>query len=216
MNKLTALLLFASMITASCSSTYRRAPSIDVGDHRIAISASLSDLDMTESTIGGGASLPVNTSSTSIDLTLGRVVAENFELGGILLIDNSATGSTGSESTSDMLAMGAYGRFYIPDLLLPSRKMVPWVQGAIIFAGTQETSSQSSNSASESEIFGTELSVGATHFLSENAAIEFALTQSFFEFSNFSGSAGGVAIDYDGQTIETDSTEFSVGLSLNF
>ena len=214
MNKLTALLLFASMITASCSSTYRRAPSIDVGDHRIAISASLSDLETTVSTTGT-AGTPVPSSSTSIDLTLGRVVAENFELGGILLIDNSTAGLTGNETTSDMLAMGAYGRFYIPDLLLPSRKMVPWIQGAIVFAGTQETSTQSSLSATESEIFGTSLSIGATHFLSENAAIEFALTQSFFELSNFAESSGGSVIPND-DTVETDSTEFSVGLSLNF
>jgi hypothetical protein len=93
--------------------------------------------------------------------------------------------------------------------------MVPWIQGAIVFAGTQETSTQSSLSATESEIFGTSLSIGATHFLSENAAIEFALTQSFFELSNFAESSGGSVIPND-DTVETDSTEFSVGLSLNF
>ena len=215
MNKLTALLLFASMITASCSSTYRRAPSIDVGDHRIAINASLSDSDMTIST-ENGTTVPANTSSANINLTLGRVVAENFELGGILIIDNTTSGESGSEIANDTLAMGAYGRFYIPDLMLQSRKMVPWVQGAVLFAGTNEMSDQAASSASESEIFGTEISIGATHFLSENAAIEFALTQRSRELSNFMGSAGGIATEFEGRVEQTDSTIFSVGLSLNF
>jgi hypothetical protein len=214
MNKLTALLLFASMLAASCSSTYRRGPSIDVGDNRIAINGSMSDRDYTKTNDSGPIGDTVNTSSIDIDLTLGRVVAENFELGGILIIQNTTTTVGLDEGSDDTLAMGAYGRYYLPGLMLQSRNMVPWVQGAILFTGSHEISS--TTSTENSELFGVEFGVGVTHFLSKDAAIEFALTRTSLEYSNFSGSTAGIADEFDGQVDEVEGTTFSVGLSLNF
>jgi hypothetical protein len=213
MNKLTALLLFASMLAASCSSTYRRGPSIDVGDNRIAINGSMSDIDSTTTT-DTLTSDTVNANSIDIDLTLGRVVAENFELGGILIIQNTTTTVGLDEGSDDTLAMGAYGRYYLPGLMLQSRNMVPWVQGAILFTGSHEISGP--DFAQNSELFGVEFGVGVTHFLSKDAAIEFALTRTSLEASNFSGSTAGIADEFDGQVDEVEGTTFSVGLSLNF
>jgi hypothetical protein len=173
----------------------------------------MSDIDSTTTT-DTFTSDTVNANSIDIDLTLGRVVAENLELGGILIIQNTTTTVGLDEGIDDTLAMGAYGRYYIPGLMLQSRNMVPWVQGAILFTGSHEISGP--DFAQNSELFGVEFGVGVTHFLSKDAAIEFALTRTSLEYSNFSGSTAGIADEFDGQVDEVEGTTFSVGLSLNF
>ena len=227
MKNLTSLILFASMLVASCSSpsyTNHAGPSLAIGAHRIAVTASMSGAEITEANDVNTGALPSNEDSMDIDITLGQVVAQNFELGGMFTYADSEddNGIGGVANSSNMYGLGAYGRFYIP-AMMPGG-MVPWIQASLTFAGTM-TEEESSGSGTtgkvrESELFGTALSLGVTNYLSESAAIEFAISTSTLDQDSFTGTdtVGGVttAFNSQGLTRETSSIDFTVGMSINF
>jgi hypothetical protein len=231
MNKLVPLLLFTSILAASCSSSY--APSIDVGDNRIAINTAMmgsSDLSASD------AASPIPTSYgtledsiTEIDMTIGRVVAENLEIGGTVMMKNVESEYSDSLKLEEgkMNALGVYARYYFPTSLIGGSdtfiggdaKLVPWLQGAVTFSGTGEGTNKLENgvidSQWESDVFITSLSAGFTSFYSENAAIEFAITQKTVETDDYSGLLGGDDFPAEFATEET-SRNFTLGLSLTF
>ena len=245
MNKLVPLLLFASILAASCSSSY--APSIDVGDNRIAINTAMmgsSDLSASDAASPIPTSYgTVEDSITEIDMTIGRVVAENLEIGGTIMMRNTESDWTLKDSgvatfsTSEsgkMNALGAYARYYFPTSLIGGSDtfiggdatLVPWLQGAVNFSGAAEgTASDVSGNASsyESDVFITSLSAGFTSFYSENAAIEFAITQKTIEQDDFTGIGAdafypllaGSSFPGEFATEET-SRNFTLGLSITF
>ena len=226
MKNLTSLILFASTLVASCSSpsyTHHAGPSLAVGAHRIAVTASMSGAEITEA--DDVNTLPLlNEDSMALSLTLGQVVAQNFELGGMFTYADSESdnGIGGLSDSSNMYGLGAYGRFYIP-AMMPGG-MVPWIQASLTFAGTLEeddyTNSGQDGTFRESELFGTALSVGVTNYLSESAAIEFAISTSTLDQDSFTGTdtTAGVttAFNSQGLTRETSSIDFTVGMSINF
>jgi hypothetical protein len=204
MNKFAPLILFASMLAISCSSA--TTSSMNVGDSRIAISsASIGFGEITASDNLGTNYETIETSSADINFSFGTVVAENLELGGMLMIDNTTTDyQDGYSISDDMNALGAYARYYMPS----SGGMVPWVEASLVLSGTQEQSDNQGNYAT-ADLFGVGIGVGVSSFISENAAIEFALTQSSAEVSNMTGFSN----DY---VLELDTTEVTMGLSLSF
>lgn len=204
MNKFAPLIFFASMLAISCSSA--TTPSMNVGDSRIAISsASIGFGEMTASDNLDTNYQTIETSSTDISFSLGTVVAKNLELGGILMIDNTTNDyENGYSESQDQNALGAYARYYMP----ASGGMVPWVEAGLLLSGTLETS-DNQGYYETADLFGVAVSVGASSFISENAAIEFALTQSSREISNMTGFSN----DY---VLELDDTEVTMGLSISF
>ena len=225
MKNLTSLILFASTLVASCSSpsyVHHAGPSLAVGAHRMAITAEMSGTETSASDNSGGAATPIDSDSISLDLTLGQVVAPNFELGGMFTYEDSSSDdrALGTSSSSNMYGLGAYGRFYIPTMMPGG--LVPWIQASILFSGTmdQETTNASGGTSSEAELFGTALAVGVTSYLSESAAIEFAIATSTREADSWTGTdnSGGVVtnLDFDGLVVEDSSIDFTVGMSINF
>jgi hypothetical protein len=242
MNKLVPLLLFASILAASCSSSY--APSIDVGDNRIAMNTIVmgsSDVSMSDAdAVNYG---DTEKSITEIDMTIGRVVAENLEIGGTIMMRNTESDWTRKDSgvatfsTSEsgkMNALGAYARYYFPTSLIGGSDtfiggdatLVPWLQGAVNFSGAAEgTASDVFGNASsyESDVFITSLSAGFTSFYSENAAIEFAITQKTIEQDDFTGIGANAfypllaGSSFPGEfATEETSRNFTLGLSITF
>ena len=184
----------------------------------------MSGAEITEANDVNTGALPSNEDSMDIDITLGQVVAQNFELGGMFTYADSESdnGIGGLADSSNMYGLGAYGRFYIP-ALMPGG-MVPWIQASLTFAGTmEEMDSKNSGldgTSRESEIFETALSLGVTNYLSESAAIEFAISTSTLDQDSFTGTntTNGVtsAFNSEGLTRETSSVDFTVGMSINF
>jgi len=241
MNKLVPLLLFTSILAASCSSSYT--PSINIGDNRIAINTTMmgssdsSKSDAVQTNYG-----TTEDSITEIDMTIGRVVAENLEIGGIVMVKNeesdwslteSGIGTFSTSKSGKMNALGAYARYYFPTSLIGGSdtfiggdaKLVPWLQGAVTFSGAAEGAARNvSGDASryESDVFITALSVGVTSFYSETAALEFAITQKTIEQDDFTGIGAdswhqmlGSAFPGEFAT-EEKSLDFTLGLSLTF
>ena len=237
MNKLVPLLLFTSILAASCSSSY--APSIDVGDNRIAINTAMmgsSDLSASDAASPIPTSYrTVEDSITEIDMTIGRVVAENLEIGGTVMMKNEEREYSDSLKLEEgkMNALGVYARYYFPTSLIGGSdtfiggdaKLVPWLQGAVTFSGAAEGAARNvSGDASryESDVFITALSVGVTSFYSETAALEFAITQKTIEQDDFTGIGAdswhqmlGSAFPGEFAT-EEKSLDFTLGLSLTF
>ena len=224
MKNLTSLILFASTLVASCSSpsyVHHAGPSLAVGAHRMAITAEMSGTETSASDNSGGGGAPTDSDSMSLDLTLGQVVAPNFELGGMFsYADSSSDFGSGDADSAGMYGLGAYGRFYIPTMMPGG--LVPWIQASILFSGTMdfESTDAGTRTSEEAELFGTALAVGVTNYLSESAAIEFAIATTTLEFDSWAGtvtdSSGVTNIDYDGQVNEASSIDFTVGMSINF
>jgi outer membrane protein W len=227
MKNLTSLILFASTLVASCSSpsyVHHAGPSLAVGAHRIAVTASMSGAEIVQANDVNSAGLPENEDSMALELTLGQVVAQNFELGGMFTYGDSDwdDGLDGNAESSSMYGLGAYGRFYIP-AMMPGG-MVPWIQASLLFAGTmteeESTDSGTNGNLRESELFGTALSLGVTNYLSESAAIEFAISTSTLDQDSFTGTdttnGATTAFNSQGLTRETSSVDFTVGMSINF
>ena len=242
MNKLVPLLLFISILAASCSSSYT--PSIDVGDNRIAINTIMvGSSDYSQSDAAGLDYGIEETSITEIDMTIGRVVAENLELGAIVMMkdeetDKSIRGVTYDSYNEKMNGLGAYARYYFPASLIGGSdtliggdaKLVPWIQGSVVFVGSAESTLAEFGGSSvpggrstyeESDVFVTALSIGLTSFFSENAAIEFAITQKSIEQDDFSGARTEFGLPptsmHPGEyATERDSLNFTLGLSVTF
>ena len=190
----------------------------------MAITAEMSGTETSASDNSGGAGAPTDGDSMSLDLTLGQVVAPNFELGGkfVYADSSSAGGTTGDTESEGMYGLGAYGRFYIPTMMPGG--LVPWIQASILFSGTMDLestdASEGTGTSEEAELFGTELALGVTSYLSESAAIEFAIATRTIESDSWAGTStgpGGVTtIDYNGRVVEESSIDFTVGMSINF
>jgi hypothetical protein len=228
MNKLTPLLLLASVLTGSCSSTYayRGGPLLNVGDSRITLSGTMSDAEFSGSDNAGGSYSTYDVDRTSMDVTLGQMVIENLELGGMLSIENETgnDGLGGNKSSADLMGLSAYGRFYIPSGMPGG--LVPWIQAEVLFYGRSSENSSgvisgdSFASSGEGELFGTALSVGVTSFVSANAAIEFAIRTRAIEADSWTGTTttlgSTTSTHADGYVRERDSTDFTLGVSLIF
>ena len=179
---------------------------MNVGDSRIAISsASIGFGEITASDNLGTNYETIEVSGADIEFSFGKVVAKNLELGGMLMIDNTTYDyQDGYSESSDSNAIAAYARYYMS----ASGGMVPWVEAGLILSGTIENSDNQGNSAT-ADLSGVGIGVGVSSFISENAAIEFALTRYSREISNMTG----VPNDY---VQEMDDTEVTMGLSLSF
>ena len=210
------------MIAGSCSSSY--APSINVGDNRMAISANTASTKLTESDDTGSTSFTPAYSS-DIDIALGRVIAKNLELG-VILSSNSYTydfvDSIGGsfKSSTKSTSIGIYGKYYLFAQAIGAGGMVPWVQGAVLIGeyGNDVANNDAPGAptiTTDADLFTTAISVGATHFLSENAAVEYALTKRFIDTTDFASSTDPSPF-LSGHAAEEDATYFTVGFSIIF
>ena len=213
MNKILTL-LFASLFAVSCSTSSVK-PSINVGDTRLAISMDMSNFDLTTSdTDDTTPPYGEGTSSSDLDLelTVGRVVITNLELGGRLVMNNSETTYTDFDRTEtfDTMALGAYVRYYVP----MGASFVPWVEASILFGGGHEStySEPGFSSTSEADVWGTELALGVSSYLSESTALELALRMQTLELSNFESGF----VFPDGYEDERSGTSLTLGISTFF
>ena len=223
MNNCRTLLIFSvSLVALSCSSFQtNQHPSIDAGATRLAISTDLSDNDVFEvDAAGTDYGYGTNTSSTSLNLTAGQVLASNFELGATLLIEGAETKdlNPGGDTTSEnMTAVGLYARYYVP----LSSNILPWVQAKIFFTGDWSKEnfdfSTFEDVDAEGDVWGTALSLGLSNYLSEKTALELALTTTSMEYSDISASdsLGSVTLP-QGFVRETSGTTVTFGISTYF
>jgi hypothetical protein len=71
-------------------------------------------------------------------------------------------------------------------------------------------------SRGDAGIFTTAISIGATHFLSENASIEYELTRRFTDITDWMGADTDLSPYPSGYAEEEESTYLTVGLSIIF
>ena len=158
-----------------------------------------------------------------IDITFGRVVAKNLEAG-VILSSNTYTEDSGTSFTStyrsNSASIGPYGRYYLFVQEVGAGGMVPWVQGAILVGNHKEGMSGNDPavpaSRGDAGIFTTAISIGASHFLSENVSIEYELTRRFTDITEWMGTDTGLSPYPSGYAEEEESTYLTVGLSIIF